>query len=156
MLQNRRTFIKNSLSYSLTGLAASAGLISPELLKAAAIEPVFRETNIEDAIATISRDLKIIPSNKIRLVAPKIAENGAIVPLSIKSSLTKTQSIAVFSEKNPIPLVAQFELSPVTEPIVQARIKMAASGNIIVIIKADQNLYTTRQYVKVTVGGCGE
>ena len=47
-------------------------------------------------------------SKEINLTAPEIAENGAVVPLSVAGTVPDTQVIYVFVEKNPNPLSAAF------------------------------------------------
>ena len=42
---------------------------------------------------------------------PSIAENGAVVPIGITSSIPKTESIAILIEKNPNMLAAVFDHS---------------------------------------------
>ena len=51
--------------------------------------------------------------------------------------------------------MAVFDLSPDIEAFVSARVKMAKTSKIIVIVKAASKLYKTEQEVKVTIGGCG-
>jgi len=155
MDETRRIFIKRATSLSLISLAATAGLISPNLAKAAAFKSPFDATNIDDALSSLSAGVTIENSDKIELKVPKVAENGALVPITVSSSLNNVKSIAVFAEKNPQPLVARFELGEYTNPVVGARIKMAKTSQISVILSAENRLYTTRKLVNVTVGGCG-
>ena len=51
-------------------------------------------------------------SRDIVIEAPQIAENGAVVPIEVMSNLPGTTSIAVLVDKNPFPLVGQFEFMP--------------------------------------------
>jgi sulfur-oxidizing protein SoxY len=56
---------------------------------------------------------------------PQIAENGAVVPLTVSTGLENITAITILVEKNPSPFSARFELSPELEPTVSARLKMA-------------------------------
>ena len=94
-------------------------------------------------------------SKDITLNAPDIAENGAVVPISISSNLAKTQEIYIVIEKNPFPLTAGFVIFEGTEPFVSTRVKMGQSTNVYAIVKADGKLYSARKETKVTMGGCG-
>jgi len=129
--------------------------MTPGLLKAAGLTTPFKLSNIDDAVSEFAGNITIKESDKIQLKVPKRAENGAIVPIKVSSSLAKVNSIAVFAEKNPIPMIARIDLDRNAEPKISARIKMAETSHVIVILNADNQLYSTRQLVKVTVGGCG-
>ena len=155
MDETRRIFIKRATSLSLISLAATAGLISPNLAKATDFRAPFDATEIDDALSSLAAGVNIENSDKIELKVPKVAENGALVPITVSSSLNNVKSIAVFAEKNPRPLVAKFDFGGYTNPVVGARIKMAETSHIIVILSAEGRLYTTRKLVNVTIGGCG-
>jgi sulfur-oxidizing protein SoxY len=95
-----------------------------------------------------------VDSDKIDLKAPEIAENGAIVPVEITSAIPGTEALYLFAEKNPQPLVAQFDLSG-AEPFISTRIKMGESARVRAIVKAGGKFYSASREVKVTIGGCG-
>ena len=155
MAINRRKFLKHSVTLSLIGLAASAGLITPKMGNASWSKKAFDATSLDTAIEALVGQIELIESNNIHLKAPNVAENGAVVPITVTSSIEAVESIAVFVEKNPIPLIAHFRLAPATEAFASARVKMAETSDIIIIVKANNQLYTTRKKVKVTIGGCG-
>jgi sulfur-oxidizing protein SoxY len=94
-------------------------------------------------------------SDKIELKAPEIAENGAIVPVEITSRIPGTESIYIFADKNPQPLVAEFDFTGATDPFISTRIKMGETSKVRVIVKAGGKFYATTRDVKVTIGGCG-
>ena len=84
-----------------------------------------------------------------------IAENGAVVPIGVSSSLPKTESIAILVEKNPNALAGAYELLDGADPEVSMRIKMGQSSDVVALVKADGKFYMTKKEVKVTLGGCG-
>jgi sulfur-oxidizing protein SoxY len=86
---------------------------------------------------------------------PDIAENGAVVPIGVTSSIPKTESIAILVEKNPNMLAAVFDLPPGTEPSLATRVKMAQTSNVYALVKADGRFYVASKEIKVTLGGCG-
>ena len=94
-------------------------------------------------------------SDQIMLKVPDIAENGAVVPVTISTELADVEAIAVVVEKNPTPMAAMFELSPQSVPEVSVRIKMGESSNVHAVVKAGGKLYSASKEVKVTIGGCG-
>jgi sulfur-oxidizing protein SoxY len=94
-------------------------------------------------------------SAAITINAPDIAENGAVVPVGISSTLPKTQQMAILVEKNPSALAAQFILTADSEAFVASRVKMGQTSNVHALVKADGKWYVTTKEVKVTLGGCG-
>jgi len=94
-------------------------------------------------------------SDKIALDAPEIAENGAVVPIAVKSSLPKVTAIAILIPHNPYTLTAAYKIPEGTEAMVANRLKMAKTSKVIAVVESDGKLYTASKTVKVTVGGCG-
>jgi sulfur-oxidizing protein SoxY len=86
---------------------------------------------------------------------PDIAENGAVVPVGVTSTIPKTESIAILIEKNPNMVAAIFDIPPGTDPSLSTRVKMAQTSNIYALVKADGKFYVATKEVKVTLGGCG-
>jgi sulfur-oxidizing protein SoxY len=95
------------------------------------------------------------PSDKIKLDAPEIAENGAVVPISVSTSLADVTSIAFVVPENPNVLAAYYKIPQGTMPNVANRLKMAKTSNVTVIVEAGGKLFSATKEVKVTVGGCG-
>ena len=83
------------------------------------------------------------------------AENGAVVPVSVTTSIDGASSISLFADKNATPLTAEFTLGPSTEGYVSTRIKMGKTANVVAVVKAGDKLYSSSKEVKVTIGGCG-
>ena len=94
------------------------------------------------------------PTDQIRLKVPEIAENGAVVPVTISTALENVESISIVVENNPRPLAATFEILPGTLPDISSRIKMGETSDVIAVVKTDTGLYSTSKEVKVTIGGC--
>ncbi len=95
------------------------------------------------------------PSDKVKLDAPEIAENGAVVPISVATTLTDVTSISILVADNPNALAASYNIPPGTIPGVANRLKMAKTSNVTAIVEAGGKLYSATKEVKVTVGGCG-
>ena len=64
---------------------------------------------------------KLTESDRITLKIPEIAENGAVVPVTIKTDLPAVESISLFSEKNAYPLLASFMIPDGTTAFVSTR-----------------------------------
>ena len=97
-----------------------------------------------------------IAMQHVTVTAPQLAENGAVVPVSVESDLPNVVSLSIFAEDNPFPLSSQYDLGPGALPYVSTRLRLAKSQNVIGVVKtADGKLYGGKALVKVTIGGCG-
>jgi len=147
MKLQRRALVKGLLT-------AAAVLAVPRWLFAARPDKAFDEKNA-DAVMKDLFDSEFTESDQVTLKIPDIAENGAVVPVTVTTDLPNVQSISVIVENNPTPLAAMFALSPQSIPEVSIRIKMGESSVVRAIVKTDKNLYSASKEVKVTIGGCG-
>ena len=95
------------------------------------------------------------PTDAIQLDVPQIAENGAIVPITVESLLPNTRRILIFAEKNPGPLLAEFQLEPGADPWVSLRVKLNETGPVLAVVEAAGKYYGHAMPVKVMLGGCG-
>jgi sulfur-oxidizing protein SoxY len=95
------------------------------------------------------------PSDKVKLEAPEIAENGAVVPITVSSDLSKTGRISVLVLENPYTLAASYVIPDSTGASVSSRLKLAKTTKVVAVVEAEGGLYSASKDVKVTVGGCG-
>ena len=153
MNQQRRDALRIS---TVLGLAVATGLITPQEARAAEgwNSAAFDTRSLNDTVsalgggrAAVSRDLVI--------TAPEIAENGAVVPVSVSTTLANVRQIAILVEKNPNALSANFTISPGTDAYVSTRVKMAQTSNVYVLAKVDGKWLVASKEIKVTLGGCG-
>ena len=151
----RRLFLKASLLTAEYGLLVGAGLLVPRNVIGEWRSDVYHATVLEDALQLITRGEPVFQSDKIHLKAPAIIEDGRSVQIGIRSELPDTDSISLFSEKNPNPALGTFRLEPGLEPSIETRIKIGGTGHVIALVHAAGGFYSARQYAKVTAGGCG-
>jgi len=151
----RRLFLKGSLAGSAIGVAVGAGLLAPQQLLAAWNQKAFEAKSVDDAIGAAVGSPTTEASDAIEIKAPDIAENGAVVPVSVASTIGGVESIAILVEKNGTPLSSVFNLPKGTRADVSVRLKMGKTGDVIAVVKAGGKLYSARKSVKVTIGGCG-
>jgi sulfur-oxidizing protein SoxY len=152
MNQKRRHIVQIS---SILGLAFSAGLIHPRDVFGAELEnKVFDAKTFADAIKAMTGD-QFALSSQVSIIAPDIAENGAVVPVAVNSSAANTQQIAILVEKNPTPMSANFHIPQGTEPTISTRVKMNGTSNVHALVKADGKWLLASKEIKVTLGGCG-
>jgi sulfur-oxidizing protein SoxY len=114
----------------------------------------FKQKNQTDALKALYGKTAEV-SDQVKLDAPEIAENGAVVPISVSTTLPKVTSISVMVAENPYALAASYKIPEGTLPSVSNRLKMAKTSNVIAVVEADGKLYSASKEVKVTVGGCG-
>jgi sulfur-oxidizing protein SoxY len=114
----------------------------------------FESKAAADAVKSLGAG-SMADSKDIVITAPDIAENGAVVPVSVTSRIPNTQSISIVAEKNPFPLAASFDVANGSEPYVSTRLKLGQTSNVRAVVKADGKFFTAVKEVKVTVGGCG-
>jgi sulfur-oxidizing protein SoxY len=151
----RRSVLKGAGGAGVVGVAVAAGILKPTAVLAADWNKAgFESKDLGGALGTIGAS-GASPSGDISVKAPDIAENGAVVPVEINSSIAGTESIAIVGEKNTLPLIAVFNLSNGAQGFISTRIKMGTTSNVIAVVKAGGKVYKAHKEVKVTIGGCG-
>ena len=151
----RRIFLKRSLAASAVGIAAGAGLLAPQQLIAAWNKDAFEAKDIPSALNALLGSGTAEPSEAIKIKAPDIAENCAVVTITVETTLEGVESIAVIASDNPVPLVSNFNLGKGAAGFISTRIKMGKTGDVVGVVKAGGKLYSAKKGVKVTIGGCG-
>ncbi len=150
----RRILLKGSLAAGAVSMAIGTGLLTPRLVLAAWPEAAFSAQNLDDALKNLLGSAAHEPSDKIDLKAPDIAENGAVVPVTVETTLEGATSISLVAAGNVMPLVASFELGKGALPFISTRIKMGKTASLIALVKVGDKVYSASKEVKVTVGGC--
>jgi sulfur-oxidizing protein SoxY len=152
----RRLILKGVAMVALAGLGVARFGLMPAFAAANDKYPedAFKQKNSDDAIKTLYGKTAE-PSDKVKLDAPEIAENGAVVPISVSSTLADVTSISILVAENPNALAASYKIPAGTIPSVANRLKMAKTSNVIAVVEAGGKLYSATKEVKVTVGGCG-
>src|SRR3974390_427589 len=135
MQQQRRDFL------ALVSLMAAAGLLPAGAVRAEDWnKAAFAAKSMGELLGILGAGTPQL-SAEVVLVAPEIAENGAVVPVEIESKLPATQSIAILIEKNPNILTASFDIPSGTLPWLQTRVKMAETCNVYVLVAAGGRYY---------------
>jgi len=151
---DRRQVLKGAGAASAVGVAVMAGLLKPTDAFAAWNKAGFESKDLGAAMGSVGES-GAAASGDVAVKAPDIAENGAVVPVEVISSIAGTTGIAIVAEKNSLPLIADFTFSNGGEGYVSTRIKMGATSNVVGIVKAGGKVYKGHKEVKVTIGGCG-
>jgi sulfur-oxidizing protein SoxY len=151
----RRILLKGSLAAGAVGVAVGAGLLTPRAVLADWPEAAFKSQNIDDALSALIGTKSHEASESVMIKAPDIAENGAVVPVTVESAVEGIDSIAIIAAGNQTPLIAVFELGEGALGFVSTRIKMAKTAEIVAVVKAGDKVLSSAKEVKVTIGGCG-
>ncbi len=136
------------------GLIIASAMAFPRLVLAWPAQ-AFKVKSRNEALQEIYGTSELSQSEDVKLKAPDIAENGAVVPVTVSSDMANVESIAIIVDDNPSPLTATFELGAGAIADVSTRIKMGKTSTVLAVVKADGKLYSTEKEVKVTIGGCG-
>lgn len=154
MIKQRRLLLKSSVATSTIAVAASAGLLAPQAVLAEMSRDGFAAKDLNEAIAG-SAGGTATESADIKIKAPDIAENGAVVPVTVSTSIENVEAIYLYAANNPNPLTSAYEFSNGAEAFISTRIKMGKTADVIAVVKADGKLMSAKKEVKVTIGGCG-
>lgn len=151
---NRRNVLKTGSGAALMGVLAAAGIIRPGLALADWNKAAFDAKSMADTLKALGAGSPA-ESKDVQVTGPDIAENGAVVPVGVSSTLPNVTMVAILIEKNPNALAASFTLPAGTEANVQTRVKMGQTSNVYALVKADGKFYMATKEIKVTLGGCG-
>ncbi|MBK1643809.1 thiosulfate oxidation carrier protein SoxY [Thiocapsa imhoffii] len=151
----RRILLKGSIAAGSVGVAVGAGILSPSLVLANWNEAAFSAKSLPDALSSLMGSDATETNDAIKIKAPDIAENGAVVPVTVEMDLDGVKSIAIVASENQTPLIASFDLGESAMPFVSTRIKMARTSDVVAVVQTGDGLFSNAKEVKVTIGGCG-
>ena len=156
MFELRRRFLKAGASAAALSPWLGSGLLLPTRVLAAEWQKnAFSARQINDALKAYG-STSAVESRDIVINAPEIAENGAKVEIEISNNIPNTRSLAVFADKNPMPLCSIIEFSGPVLPYVREQLKLSESTRIRVVAKTgDGKTHVAFREIKVTLGGCG-
>ena len=153
--EHRRTLLKGGLATGVAAVAASAGLLTPQIVMASWPKAAFDAKKVDAATSGLLGSSDLNASKDVTVKAPAIAENGAVVNVAVTTKLANVDNITLLVEKNAQPLAASFNLPAGTAPFVKTRLKVAKTSSIIAVVRSGGKLYSAGREVKVTIGGCG-
>jgi len=152
----RRMILKSAVAGGIAGLTLGA-FPFPAFADADAKEwpaDAFKQKTEADALKALYGKTAEA-SDKVGLDVPEIAENGAVVPVSVTSTLPGVTGIAILVLDNPNTLAAAYKIPQGTSAMVACRLKMAKTSKVVAVAESGGKLYSATREVKVTVGGCG-
>jgi sulfur-oxidizing protein SoxY len=142
----RRRVLRALAAVAALGVVRPAGATPEEL--AAALKETFGDRPIRPG--------------RVKLEMPRLAENGAVVPvaISVESPMTEqdhVRSIHLFAEKNPLPRMLDVQLGPWNgRAAVTTRVRLATTQQVLAVaVMSDDSLWSAAYEVEVTASGCG-
>jgi len=100
-------------------------------------------------------DKLIATTDKIKMIAPKLAENGGSIPITLKSDLD-IETLGFFQDANPRAATVVFTVPEGQKVNYSFRIKMRQTAYVTVVAKTrDGKLHTLNKEIDVSIGGCG-
>jgi sulfur-oxidizing protein SoxY len=155
----RRDFFKK------LGTAAAVVAVATPSITFSADAPKKKGANAlayQDAVNAITGGKTPTKSAKVKLKVPEIAENGAVVPVTVEvdSPMTETdyvKAIHVFATKNSNARCIDVHLTPANgKAMFATRVKLGGTQDVAALVEmSDGSFLTAAQNVKVTIGGCG-
>ena len=119
-------------------------------------QDAFHSRQYQTALESLYGSKVLEKTNNIKIQAPDVAENGASVPITVSTSIKGIETLSIFIENNPLPLIASYNLRQYAIPNFSVRVKIAKSSPIHVVVKSQGKLLSSSKKIHVSVGGCAE
>jgi predicted secreted protein len=100
MNNQRRNVLKIGSGAALLSVLAAAGIITPGMALADWNKAAFDAKSMADTLKAIGAGTPT-DSKDVQVTGPDIAENGAVVPVGVSSTLPNVTMVAILIEKEP-------------------------------------------------------
>ncbi|UTW11815.1 thiosulfate oxidation carrier protein SoxY [Marinobacterium rhizophilum] len=137
------------------GVAAAAFLLAPLRVQASWNSRAFESAALDAALTATFGRSDTVMALEIELKLPTTAHLGDLVPVMAQTHLPNVSRMALLVHENPRPLAALFEFGPNTLAEVAARVRLAQSSEVSVVVESDGQLFRNAQPVQVVLAGCG-
>jgi len=156
----RREFIQSVFAVSAVAVVATPSNLMAKDEKKKKKGP--NDMSFDDALKVITDGKEVKKSDKIKLTAPEIAENGAVVPIKVEvdhpmEEKNYVKAIHVLNTANGNARCADVMLTPANgRGYFSTRIKLSKTQDVVAVVAlSDGTFIKASQSVKVTIGGCG-
>jgi sulfur-oxidizing protein SoxY len=147
--RGRRSLLKHG---GALALLAACGLVEARRAYARDGVAMFDATTMREVLARLGGEPAA--DGKVVLVIDEVIENGGMVPVSVECRLDAVEEILLIVEGNPAPVAVRFGIPAGTEPFVSTRLKLAQSGRVHAVARANGRLHVASRDTQVTVGAC--
>lgn len=152
----RRDFFKTLGAVAVVGAAVPVMSFGAEAPKGP------NAFSYKQAIDVITGGKTPVKSSKVHLRVPEIAENGAVVPVTVDVDSPMTdadhvKAIHIFATKNNNVRCVSVHLTPANgKASFSTRVKLGGTQEVAAVVEmSDGSFLVDSQSVKVTIGGCG-
>lgn len=152
MKTGRRLAVRNIL---VACGASFAGLVAPLRAIAAWPKSAFDAKTPQELMDAMYKGAQFEKSNAVSILAPDLAENGGVVPITVVADLPNVESITILAEGNPRALTSTYKLGKRAKGPISVRVKLAKTQNVTAIVQAGGKTYRATHKITVSVGGCG-
>lgn len=152
MRTGRRAAVRNIF---VAWAAVLAGVAAPLRALAAWPKAAFEAKTPKEAIDAMYKGASLEQSSSVSILAPDLAENGTVVPITVIANLPQIESITILAEGNPRALTSTYTLGRRATGPISMRVKLARTQNVTAIVRAQGKTYSATRKITVSVGGCG-
>jgi len=152
----RREFFKT------LGTAAAVVAVTTPTISFADAPVSANKLSYNDALSAITGGKTPKESSTVKLKVPEIAENGAVVPVTVEVDSPMTdadhvKSIHIIAGKNANARCIDVHLTPANgKAMFATRVKLGGTQKVTAIVGlSNGDFLIASQSVKVTIGGCG-
>ena len=153
---------RREMLYKALATALSMGVLTPADVWGRELYPFEKDWNgriyaakrVDYLIRAMGDEGIYQPSDQVKIEAPSLVEDGALVPVSVQSFIPGTDYLALFCEANPYPVCVGFHVMPGTVPAFNTRIKVAQFSQVMCLARTPQGWFYADTDVDVTIGGC--
>ena len=118
--------------------------------------------DLKTALKELTGEKEAKDSDKVKLIVPEIAENGAVVPVKVEvdhpmEEKNYVKAIHIFATQNSNVRCVDASLTPKNAKAYFAtRVKLAKSQDVMALVELSSGEFLkAAKPVKVTIGGCG-
>ncbi len=152
----RRSFLKSIGTLPALGVLGASGI---NLLAKESKPKGKNAISFKKALSVVTNGKGAKESDKVHLIVPEIAENGAVVPVKVNVDvpIEQVKSIHILSTKNSNARCADVFLTPRNgKAYFATRIKLGGTQEVVAVaVLKDGSAIMAKKPVKVTIGGCG-
>ncbi len=152
----RRSFLKSIGTLPALGVLGASGV---NLLAKESKPKGKNAISFKKALSVVTNGKGAKESDKVHLIVPEIAENGAVVPVKVNVDvpIEQVKSIHILSTKNSNARCADVFLTPRNgKAYFATRIKLGGTQEVVAVaVLKDGSAIMAKKPVKVTIGGCG-
>ena len=145
---NRRELITGA---AIGTALAGCGLL-PAVARGAREMAAFEASSFAEALLALGGTPKA--SDGVALTLPRQIEDGRSVPVKVSSTLSGVTDLYILAESNPVPIAIGCAIAAATTPALATRIKLAQSGAVHGVVRANDRLFWVTREAQVLRGGC--